>query len=147
MKDIYECIGDIGSAESTIFTTLDLTSGFWQMPLRSTSVPKTVFTLPGLGQSKWPMSPMGLIGCPASFEPLMEKLIDNIHNLIVYIDDLLVHSQSHKQHLMSLELIMQRLIENNMKINLSKCFFGNTELNYLGFRLTPSGIKPGKEDC
>jgi hypothetical protein len=46
---------------------------------------------------------------------------------------------------MSLELVMQRLEENNMKINLSKCFFGNTEVNYLGFRLTPSGIKPGKD--
>jgi hypothetical protein len=39
---------------------------------------------------------------------------------------------------------MQKLEENNMKINLSKCFFGNTEINYLGFRLTPTGIKPSK---
>jgi hypothetical protein len=40
---------------------------------------------------------------------------------------------------------MQRLEENNMKINLRKCFFGNTEVNYLGFRLTPTVIKPGKD--
>ncbi len=71
--------------------------------------------------------------------------MDNISNITVYIDDLLVHSQSHEQHLMSLELVMQRLEENNMKINLSKCFFGNREVNYLEFRLTPSGIKPGKD--
>jgi hypothetical protein len=40
---------------------------------------------------------------------------------------------------------MSRLEENNMKINVAKCFFGNTEVNYLGFRLTPQGIKPGKD--
>jgi hypothetical protein len=52
---------------------------------------------------------MGLLGCPASFQRLMKKLMDNISNVIVYIDDLLVHSQSHEQHLMSLKLVMQRL--------------------------------------
>jgi hypothetical protein len=40
---------------------------------------------------------------------------------------------------------MQRQEENHMKINLSKCFFGNSEVSYLGFRLTPTGIKPGKD--
>jgi hypothetical protein len=40
---------------------------------------------------------------------------------------------------------VQRLEENNMKINVSKCFLGNTEVNYLGFILTPTSIKPGKD--
>ncbi len=53
MKDNNECIGNIGRAESTIFTTLDLTSGSWKMPLHSDWIPKTAFTLPGLGQFKW----------------------------------------------------------------------------------------------
>jgi hypothetical protein len=112
------------------------------MPLHANSVPKTAFTLPVLGQYKWLMSP---IGCPASFQGLMENLMDKIKNVIVYIDDLLVHSQTHEQHHHSLEAVMQRLEENNLKINLSKCYFGNREVNYLGFRLTPTGIKPGKD--
>jgi hypothetical protein len=50
MKDIYKCIGDMGRAESTSFTTLKLTSGFWQIPLHQESVPQTAFTQPRLGQ-------------------------------------------------------------------------------------------------
>jgi hypothetical protein len=145
MRDIHECFGDISRSESTIFSTLDLTSGFWQMPLHSDSAPKTAFTLPGLGQYEWLTSPLGLLGCPASFQRLMEKLMDGIDNVIVYIDDLLIHSKSHEHHLQILDNVMTCLSENNMKINVAKCFFRNTEVNYLGFRLTPEGIKPGKD--
>jgi hypothetical protein len=49
MKEITECIGDIGRANSTIFSTLDLTSGFWQMQLDEKSQHLTAFTIPGQG--------------------------------------------------------------------------------------------------
>jgi len=68
MKEITECIGDIGRANSTIFTTLDLTSGFWQMQLDEDSQKLTDFTILGKGQFHWITSPMGLLGCPASFQ-------------------------------------------------------------------------------
>ncbi len=72
MKETTECIGHIGGANSRIFTTLDLTSGFWQMKLDEDSQNRTAFTISSKGQFNWITSPMGLLGCPASFQRLME---------------------------------------------------------------------------
>ncbi len=144
MKEITECIGDIGRANSTIFSTMDLISGFWQMQLEEKSQPLTAFIIPGHSQYQWITSPMGLLGCPASFQCLMEGVLRNISNVIVYIDDLLIHTKTHEDHLKVLEQVLQRLHSHNLKINLDKCFFSNKEVSYLGFTLTPEGIKPGK---
>jgi len=139
MKEITEC-----RANSTIFTTLDLTSGFWQMQLDEDSQKMTAFTIPGKGQFHWITSPMGLLGCPASFQRLIEGVLRDIPNLLLYIDDLLVHTDTHEKHLQVLDQVLARLHKNHLKINLEKCVFGNKEVSYLGFTLTPEGIKPGK---
>jgi hypothetical protein len=74
----------------------------------------------------------------------MEGVLNNIFNIIVYIDDLLVHTETHEDHLQVLDQVLQCLQQNSLKINLDICFFGNKEVSYLGFTLTPDGIKPGK---
>ena len=117
IKEINECIGDIGKAESTIFTTLDLTSGFWQMHMHPKDSHLTAFTIPGQGQFEWITSPMGLLGCPASFQRLMQKAMEGIAACIVNIDDLLIHTNTHKKHLVTLDKVMSRLVENSLKIN------------------------------
>ena len=68
MKDVQECISEIGRAGSTIFTTLDLTSGFWQMALDPKSRPYTAFTVPGMGQFEWKVVSMGLASAPSAFQ-------------------------------------------------------------------------------
>ncbi len=97
-----------------------------------------------MGQFQWVTSPMGLLGCPASFQRLMETVVNSLANVIVYIDDLLVHSATHAEHITALDQVLQRLVQHNIKINLQKCFFGRKEVSYLGFRLTEQGILPAR---
>jgi hypothetical protein len=146
MKEIIECIGDIGraTANSTIFTMLDLTSGFWQIQLDKDSQKLTAFIILRKSQFHWITSLMGLLGCPASFQRLMEGVLHDIQNVLVYIDDLLVHTDTHEKHHEVLDQILARLHKNHLKINLEKCVFGNKEVSYLRFTLTLYGIKPGK---
>ena len=145
MRDVQECIDEIGRAGSKIFSTIDLTSGFWQMMLNPECRKFTAFTLPGLGQFEWNASPMGLLGAPGSFQRLMEIVIHNLKNVLAYIDDLLLHTKDHKQHLEILKQLFARLRKHGLKINLPKSFFGATDVSYLGFKLTPDGIKPGTD--
>ncbi len=85
---------------------------------------------------------MGLLGCSASFQRLMEGVLRNIQNVIVYIDDLLIHSDTHERHLQILEQVLDRLKQNHLKINLEKCIIGNKEVSYMGFRLYPTNTNP-----
>jgi hypothetical protein len=134
MKDVQECILEIGRARLTIFTFLDLTLGFWQMALDPKSRPYTAFTVPGMGQFEWKV--LGLASAPSAFQRLVELVVKGIGNIVVYIDDLIIHSQMHDQHLKSLDKVFTRLAAHNLRVNLKKCVFGSTETSYLGFRLT-----------
>ncbi len=75
----------------------------------------------------------------------METVVNGISNVIVYIDDLLVHSATHEEHLAMLSQVLKRLVQYKIKLNLQKCIFGSKEVSYLGFRLTEEGIKPGTD--
>jgi hypothetical protein len=84
--------------------------------------PYTAFTLPGMGQFQWVTSQMGLLGCPASFQCLMETVVNGLANKIVYIDDLLVHSATHSEHFVALNQMLKRLVQHKIKINLVNVF-------------------------
>jgi hypothetical protein len=74
----------------------------------------------------------------------MEQVLRGLHNVLIYIDDVLIHTDTHERHLEGLEQVLLRLHRNHLKINLDKCLFGDQQVSYLGFTMTPQGIKPGE---
>ena len=79
------------------------------MPMHPNDAHLTAFTIPSKGQFEWVTSPMGLLGCPASFQRLMEADMSGIAKVIVYIDDLLIHTATHDEHLLVLNSVLERL--------------------------------------
>jgi len=96
-----------------------------------------------LGQFQWVTTAMGLVRAPASFQRLIEMVVYGLPNVLVYINDLLLHSASHEEHQGQLDTLLTQLRPCGIKINLLKCELGSKEVVYLVFCLTKSGILPG----
>ena len=140
-----DCIAEIGQAGAKHFIALDLSSGFYQMPLDPASRPITAFTVPQYGQLQWTRGAMGLKGCPGSFARLMDMALKGIDNVLIYIDDVLIYGKTQQEALDTLDRVMQRLIAHNLKINIQKSTFLQPKTSYLGFILATEGIYPGKD--
>ena len=143
MKTVDECISDIGYAGSVVFSIMDLSNAFHQMVLDDESAEYTSFTVPPIGQFKFTRTSQGLASAPSNFQRMMELCMIGLKHVIVYFDDLLVHTKTHLDQRIQLEKVFARLRKSNLKLNPLKCHFGTQNVDYLGFRLTPQGILPG----
>jgi len=130
---------------SGYFTSIDLTKGFWQIPLNDQAIPKTAITTP-YGLYEFLRLPFGMNLSPAIFQSVMEGILRGIAHVFVYIDDIIIYTPDIQLHLQILSMVLQRLQEENMKAKLNKCEFARTELLYLGHVINRNGIHtdPGK---
>jgi hypothetical protein len=110
VKEVRECLDEVGKSRSLIFSTFDLTLGFWQQSLQEKNRHYTAFSVPGKGaRYQWRVTPMALQGLPALFERLMDFVMTGVKGIITYIDDILVHLRDHEQHLKTIEEVLWRL--------------------------------------
>ena len=95
------------------------------------------------GKFRYKRLPMGVSCSPDIFQAKIYELLGNIEGVKVYIDDILVIKRgSFDEHLKQLEEIFQRSQRAGIKMNAEKCRFGLNEIDYLGYIVTPEGIKP-----
>lgn len=125
------------------FTTLDLMSGFHQIPLVEEARKYTAFSSPD-GHFQFKRLPFGLNISPNSFQRMMNIALAGLtpECAFVYIDDIVVIGCSIDHHLNNLEQIFKRLRHYNLKLNPQKCKFFRTEVTYLGHKITNNGILP-----
>ena len=103
---IEELIDRVGNAK--FISALDLTKGYWQVPVDKESQPKTAFVTP-FGKYEFTTMPFGLMGAPATFQRLMDKVLEDVDFADAYIDDSIVHSDTWEEHLHSIHQQFQRL--------------------------------------
>ena len=129
-------------AGSTLFTTLDLASGYWQVEVAPEDKKKTAFSTPN-GHFEFNVMPFGLTNAPATFQRLMQCVLAGISGEVslAYLDDIIVFSSTFEQHLCRLDKVLQRLREANLKLKPAKCHFAQSKVNYLGHIISRDGIQ------
>ena len=147
VKDAYPLplIDDIQShlSGAVVFSTLDLNSGYWQLPIHPDDRYKTAFTPgPGMGLYEFVCMPFGVCNCPSSFQRMMESVLRGVKTTKVFIDDILVFSSDMESHISHLKEIFQRLRESNLTLRGSKCSLAKSSVRYLGNIFSARGMRP-----
>ena len=127
----------------TIFSSLDLYSGFHQIELEDHCKEITAFTCGPLGFWEMTRMPFGACNSSATFQRTMELVLSDLlySTSLVYVDDIIVHSSDPAEHICSLEKIFQRLKQHGLRLKPTKCTFFSSELRFLGHMVTSRGLE------
>ncbi|VDI63928.1 Hypothetical predicted protein [Mytilus galloprovincialis] len=144
MTDIFDTLAD---SKPELFSSLDLTSGFWQVPLDPTTKHKSAF-ITHKGVYEFNRLPFGMMNSPLTFQCLMTKVLKDLNFKIalVYIDDILIFSKNFEDHLNHLQQVFSNLREANLKLNPEKCKFATRTIKYLGHVISKDGIRVNPEN-
>lgn len=126
-----------------VFSLLDLTSGFWQIPLTEEAKSKTAFVTDD-NQYQFKVMPFGLCNSPSTFQRIMQKVLKDLPTT-PYIDDLIVPTKTVSEQMKLLKQIFQRLREAKFKLKPEKCSFLTNRIKYLGFVVEDGHLFPDPE--
>jgi len=144
MPNVESILSDIGSTKPVVFSSIDLKSGYHQVLLDQLSRECSTF-ITNEGKYSFRVAPFGLVGCPRTFQTALVKAL---HKYVgkcceVFIDDVIIYSASHEQHLVDLRNVCTALMQDNWKINVEKSMqLGLEKIETLGHTLSASGIGP-----
>ena len=138
IDDILDILG-----KSRYFITLDLASGYWQIAMDPANHEKSAFVTHH-GLFEFNRIPFGLCNAPATFQRLMQKVLACLewHCCFIYLDDILVASETFEEHLQHLKLVFDHFREACLMLKQKKCFFVQLEVHYLGHVISAECIKP-----
>ena len=123
------------------FSSIDLTQGYYQIALKESHIFKTGFVILGR-HYEFIRMPFGLSTAPKTFQRVISQIIADLDFIRVYLDDILIFSTTQKEHKKHMKIVLDRLKNNNISINLDKTTIMKTSIKYLGKELDGKGIKP-----
>ena len=141
LPNITEILDQLG--RSKYFSTLDLASGFHQVPIDPADSSKTAFSTP-FNHLQYKRIPMGLKGAPSTFQALMDKVLTGLQGieLFVYMDDIVIYAESLEDHSRKLKKLFGRLKTAGLTLQPDKCLFLRKEVGYLGHVISEQGVRP-----
>lgn len=154
IKDAY-ALPNLEEVFSTLtgskwFSVLDLKSGFYQIEMEETDKCKTAFVCP-FGFWEFNRMPQGISNAPSTFQRLMERCMGDLNRkeVLVFIDDLIVFSETLEEHEARLLRVFNHLKEYGLKLSPEKCHFFQTSVKYLGHIVSQSGVEtdPSKTEA
>lgn len=131
LPNITEILDQLGKCK--YFSTLDLTSGFHQVPIHLGDAPKTASSTP-FRHLQYKRMTEGLKGAPSTFQNLMDKMLTGLQgmDLFVYMDDIVVYAESLAQHQGKMKKLFGILKTAGLTLHPEKCLFLRQEVGYLG---------------
>jgi hypothetical protein len=119
IEDLFDQVRGVN-----VFSKIDLRSGYHQLRIRPSYIPKTTF-ITKYGLYEFTIMSFGLANAPTFFMNLMNNVFMNYLDkfVVVFIDDILIYSQSEEEHADHLKMVLQRLREHQLYVKLSKCEF------------------------
>lgn len=125
------------------FSSLDLRSGYWQIPMHEVDKEKTAFSTPD-GLYEFNVMPFGLCNAPATFERMIDTVLRGLKwkTCLCYLDDIVVFSSTFTDHLQRLDEVLTCLSNAGLQINTKKCRFASTTIKVLGHLVSKDGIQP-----
>uniref|UniRef100_A0A8P4GPN0 Gypsy retrotransposon integrase-like protein 1 n=1 Tax=Dicentrarchus labrax TaxID=13489 RepID=A0A8P4GPN0_DICLA len=128
--------------KAKVFSKLDLRNAYHLVRIREGDEWKTAFNTP-LGHFEYLVMPFGLTNAPAVFQAMVNDVLRDMLNrfLFVYLDDILIFSQSQEEHVQHVRQVLQRLLENKLYVKAEKCEFNVTSVSFLGFIIERGQVK------
>ena len=127
-----------------VFSSLDLASGYWQIPVAAEDRPKSAFCTPDGGLYECLKMPFGLTNAPPTFQRNMNNIFkdDLYKHVLIFLDDVLTFSKTPEDHLEHLEKVFRVLRTSGLRLKPKKCNLFRTEVHYLGHVINKEGIQP-----
>ena len=138
VQDVFDNAG-----KGRVFSTLDLKSGYWQLPVAAEDQEKTAFIC-HRGQFSYKRVSFGLANAPAHFQRTMSRVLAPLLGVcaLVYIDDIIVYSRDLAEHVQHLRQVFDLLRAHGLQLKRGKCVFGQPSVELLGYRIDARGIAP-----
>lgn len=131
-------------AGKSIFSVIDLSKAFYQIPMHEEDIEKTAVITP-FGLYEYTVMPFGLKNAGQTFQRFLHGIFSDLEYVACYIDDICIASTSETEHLANLRTVFERLRTFGLVINVDKCQLGRKEVKFLGYMITPTGVTTLKE--